>query len=69
MIVAGMLLGIVLSLGLTRLISSLLFGVTPHDPMTFAIVGLLLVAVSLLACAVPALRAARLDPMAALRYE
>ena len=69
MALAGVGLGMILSLGLTRLMSSQLFGVTPHDPLTFAGVGLLLIAVSLLACVVPALRAARVDPMAALRYE
>ena len=69
MALAGVGLGMILSLGLTRLMSSQLFGVTPHDPLTFAGVGLLLIAVSLVACFVPALRAARVDPMAALRYE
>ncbi len=69
MVFAGVMLGIGLSLGLTRLMSSQLFGVTPHDPLTFAGVCLLLVAVSLFACCVPALRASRVDPMVALRYE
>ena len=69
MVLAGVVLGIVLSLALTRLMSSQLFGVTPHDPLTLVGVGTLLVAVSLFACAVPALRAARVDPMIALRYE
>ena len=69
MALAGVGLGMILSLGLTRLMSSQLFGVTPHDPLTFAAVGLLLIAVSLLACVIPALRAAQVDPMAALRYE
>lgn len=69
MVFSGVVLGIILSLGLTRLMSSQLFGVTPHDPLTFAGVCLLLVAVSLFACCVPALRASRVDPMVALRYE
>ncbi len=54
---------------LTRLVSSMLFGVQPNDPYTFAGVVLLLTGVALLACFIPARRAARTDPMAALRYD
>ena len=66
---AGMAIGILAALALTRVIRSLLYGVTPTDPATFALVSLLLLAIALLACWLPARRAARVDPMEALRYE
>ncbi|HEU0368965.1 MAG TPA: FtsX-like permease family protein, partial [Candidatus Acidoferrum sp.] len=65
----GVALGIAGSLALTRAIRSLLFGLSPADPATFVAVALLLIAVALLACYLPARRAAKVDPNVALRYE
>jgi predicted permease len=65
----GMGAGLLLSVSATHFLASLLVGVSPMDPLTFAGVALLLGAVLLLASYIPARRAARLDPMAALRYE
>jgi putative ABC transport system permease protein len=65
----GLFLGILGAVALTRLLSVLLYEIKPIDPMTFLAVSLLLGAVSLLASYIPAWRAARVDPMVALRYE
>jgi putative ABC transport system permease protein len=65
----GTALGLVASFLLTRLMSSLLFNVSATDPLTYVLISLLLIAVALLACLIPALRATRVDPMVALRYE
>lgn len=67
--VAGLALGLLAGLGLTRILSSLLFGVSAHDPVTFGGVSLVLVTAAILACYIPARRATKVDPIIALRYE
>jgi macrolide transport system ATP-binding/permease protein len=69
LVVAGIVLGLIGALAVTRLMSTLLFGVSPNDPATFVAVSLALAAVAFLASWVPASRASRVDPLVALRQE
>jgi len=66
---AGAAAGVVGALGLTRLMSNLLFGVNAHDPVTFVVTAIPLVVIALAACYFPARRAVRVDPVVALRCE
>jgi len=69
LVVAGVVLGLAGSFVLTRLLASILFQMSPHDPVTFAAVTMILLVVAFLACYIPARRAMRVDPVVALRYE
>jgi ABC-type antimicrobial peptide transport system permease subunit len=69
LVLSGVALGAAASWGLTRLMSSMLFGVTPTDPVTYAAVVFGLSIVALLACQLPAMRATKVDPLVALRAE
>jgi putative ABC transport system permease protein len=65
----GVGIGVAMALGVTRLISSFLFGVKPTDPLTYAAVAVGLAGIAMLACYIPARRALKVDPIVALRYE
>jgi ABC-type antimicrobial peptide transport system permease subunit len=69
LVIIGIVIGLAGALAATRAVSSLLFGVGANDPVTFAGVAVLLAAVALLACWIPARRAAKIDPLTALRQE
>jgi putative ABC transport system permease protein len=69
LVAMGVSIGLAAACALTRFLSALLFGISPLDPLTFALVALVLIASGVLACYVPALRASRVEPMTALRYE
>jgi ABC-type antimicrobial peptide transport system permease subunit len=65
----GTALGVLLAMLLGQVVSTLLFGISGRDPLTLAGVSLILTTIALLACYIPARRAARVDPLVALRYE
>jgi ABC-type antimicrobial peptide transport system permease subunit len=65
----GLAIGIVAGTFVTRVLTGMLFGVTPRDPLTFVGVPVLLLVVAFLACFIPARRATRIDPLVALRYD
>ena len=69
LVAIGVIAGVTASVALTRVVQSQLFGLTPHDPLTLGLATAVLAVVACAAGYIPALRASRLDPMVALRYE
>ena len=65
----GVAIGLAIAAGVTRYLQSLLFGVRPNDPWTFACIALLLLSAAMVGCYIPARRAMRVDPVVALRNE
>lgn len=69
LVLIGLAIGLAAAFGLTRLMRTLLFNISPGDPLTFALVAFVLTFIALLACSIPARRATKVDPMISLRYE
>jgi ABC-type antimicrobial peptide transport system permease subunit len=69
LILAGTVIGVLLALMLARALKSLIYGVSPADPLTFTAIGLSVIAIAIVACYIPARKATKADPMIALRAE
>jgi putative ABC transport system permease protein len=69
LVILGVVIGLAVSLGVCRVVATQLWGISAYDPLTLATVPILLLVTGLVACWVPARRAARVDPLVALRYE